>query len=143
MKNIIQLILFLCICFGSANICEANNNDSLNANVKDTNEQPIFDRAEVMPKFPDEPQAMMGFIMSNIKYDVKVEDGIPEKIVIKVIIDIDGKVINPKILKSSGNIKFDNEILRIIYEMPNWIPAKQRNIPVKCYYTIPFQFEFK
>ncbi len=102
-----------------------------------------FDRAEVMPKFPDGPQAMMSFIMSNIKYDVKLEDGIPEKIVIKLIIDKDGKVIKPKVLKSSGYVKFDEEVLRVIHEMPNWIPAKQRNIPVRCYYTIPFQFEFK
>lgn len=114
----------------------------INIIAKEVDELLIFDRAEVMPKYPGGPQAMMSYIIKNIKYDGKAEDGIPEKIVIKLIIDKEGKVINPKIVKSSGLLEFDKEVLRVIKEMPTWIPAKQRNIPVNCYYTIPIQPEF-
>jgi len=50
-----------------------------------------------------------------------------------------GSVDDVKIQKS-GVKKMDKEAVRLVSEMPDWIPAKQRDKPVSSQYIVPVVF---
>lgn len=112
-------------------------------NPSDSISPGIFDRPEVMPKFVGGVAAMFDYLKNNIDYTTISKDKIPEKAVVKFVVNEDGNVSNVSLLKSSFSDAFDKEILRVLNGMPKWIPGKQRGIPVKCWYSLPIQFEFK
>ncbi|MFD1603656.1 TonB family protein [Flavobacterium artemisiae] len=58
------------------------------------------------------------------------------RLVIQFVIDKDGKIVEPKILKSLG-YGLDEEAIRVITNYENWIPGKQRGVPVRVLYAIP------
>ena len=103
----------------------------------------IFDRSEVIPKFVGGVAEMFDYLKNNIDYTTISMEKIPEEAVVKFIVNEDGNVSNVSFLKSSFSVAFDKEILRVLNGMPKWIPGKQNGIPVKCWYSLPIQFEFK
>jgi len=62
------------------------------------------------------------------------------KVVVKVLVDIDGKVIDAVIIKSSKNAELDRAALKAARQ---WIfsPAKQRDRYVRVWVVIPFDFK--
>lgn len=58
------------------------------------------------------------------------------KIFIRFIVDKEGKITEPKTIKSL-NETLDNEAIRVITSYEKWIPAKQRGQYVKVLYSIP------
>ena len=58
------------------------------------------------------------------------------KVVVQFVIERDGKIVEPKILKSLG-YGLDEEAKRVILLYENWIPGQQRGVPVRVLYTIP------
>lgn len=60
-------------------------------------------------------------------------------VVVQFIVDVDGKVIEPKI-KSSSEPKLNDAAIDIIRSSPKWIPAVQYNKPVKAYRIQPLTF---
>lgn len=71
---------------------------------------------------------------------VKTKEAIANKIggrlVIQFIIDKEGKIIEPKVLRSLG-YGLDEEAIKVITSYENWIPGKQRGVPVRVLYAIP------
>lgn len=65
-----------------------------------------------------------------------VTNKISGKLIIQFIIEKDGKITEPKILKSLG-YGLDEEAIRVITRYENWIPGKQRGVPVRVQYSIP------
>lgn len=77
------------------------------------------------------------FIGANfVKTKEAVANKISGKLIVRFVIEKDGKIVEPKILKSLG-YGLDEEAIRVITSYENWIPAKQRGIPVRVQYTIP------
>ncbi len=101
-----------------------------------------FERAEVMPTFPGGVQALMHFLQINIKYPSKArEKGLQGKVIVKFIIDVDGTVIDQEILKNgTGSPELGEEAMRVVLQMPKWIPGTQKGKPVKVYFTLPITF---
>jgi hypothetical protein len=52
----------------------------------------------------------------------------------------DGSVDDVKVQRA-GIKGMDKEAVRLIAEMPDWIPAKQRGKPVSSMYIVPVVFE--
>jgi len=77
------------------------------------------------------------FIGSNfVKTKDAVINKVSGKVIVQFVIEKDGKIVEPKILKSLG-YGLDEEAIRVITSYENWLPAKQRGIPVRVLYTIP------
>ncbi|MEO0102267.1 MAG: TonB family protein, partial [candidate division WOR-3 bacterium] len=62
--------------------------------------------------------------------------------IVKVLVDIDGSVIDAQILKSSGNDALDEAAL-VAARQAKFSPAKQKDMPVKVWVSIPFNFYLK
>lgn len=105
-------------------------------------EDGVFEVVESMPEFPGGgmPQ-LMKFIKNNLQYE-KSKDGedIRKSVIVQIIIDKDGAVTHPKVIRGASPI-LDREALRIMELMPKWKPGSQHGIPVKVKFTFPVYFE--
>jgi TonB family protein len=72
----------------------------------------------------------------------KLEAGIEGTTVVKMLVDIDGRVIDVKILKSSGNQLLDQEAIAAAMKS-TFTPAKQRDKLVRVWVARPVRFQLK
>lgn len=77
------------------------------------------------------------FIGDNfVKTKEAVANKISGRLVIQFVIEKDGKIVEPKMLKSLG-YGLDQEAMRVITSYENWVPGQQRGVPVRVNYSIP------
>ncbi|PXY41584.1 energy transducer TonB [Flavobacterium cheongpyeongense] len=77
------------------------------------------------------------FIGANFtKTKEAVLNKISGRLVVQFVIERDGKIVEPKILKSLG-YGLDEEAMRVVTSYENWIPGQQRGMPVRVLYSIP------
>ncbi len=104
-------------------------------------EPEIYDRAEIMPSFPGGIEAMMKYLSKNLIYPKEaIEYALEGKIWLKFYVDVDGSLHDIVILKDPVGGGTADEAIRLVKSMPNWIPGKQNNKPVKVYYTLYVAF---
>lgn len=109
--------------------------------LEDNKETDIYLVVEVMPEFPNGLKALFDFIYDNLKYPSDaLEKGIQGRVIVGVVIDENGSVTQPKILKSISP-SLDKEALRIVSIMPKWKAGTQDGVPVKVRCTIPIYFK--
>lgn len=107
---------------------------------EEISEEPIFVIVESMPTFPGGMKKLMAYLHNNIKYPTQAKEvGIQGKVFVSFVIETDGSVTDVILLRGIGG-GCDEEAIRVISNMPNWIPGKQRNIPVRVRFTLPVSF---
>jgi len=62
------------------------------------------------------------------------------KVILKFIVDKEGKIIEPKIIKSIG-YGVDEEAVRVLMSYPDWIPGEQRGRKVRCTFSLPIAIQ--
>ena len=131
-------------------------------------DDPIFDIVEEPAQYPGGPAALMQYLAQNVRYPkLSQEHGVQGRVLVQFVIEKDGSLSNFKIAKgvkpaedgvtvtSQGTATEENktpkeaydalniEALRVLREMPNWIPAKQRGEVVRLKYTLPITFRLQ
>ena len=82
-------------------------------------------------------QDFYNYIGKKFKYTKEsIKNDIKGKIIVQFVIDRDGKIVEPKILKSLG-YGLDEEAIRVITKYKDWIPGEQRGRKVRVLYSIP------
>ncbi len=93
-----------------------------------------------MPAFPGGMDKLMKYLSDNIKYPSQARElGIQGKVFLSFVIEKDGSVTDVTLLRGIGG-GCDEEAIRVVKNMPNWIPGKQRNIPVRVRFNLPVNF---
>lgn len=97
---------------------------------------------EVMPEFIGGFDSLYSYIKENLKYpDWEMKNRIEGNVFVSFIVDNEGKIREPRILKSvEGARNFDNEVLRLVKEMPDWKPGQELGQNVDVQFTIPIRF---
>lgn len=104
-------------------------------------EEAPFMVVEKMPEFPGGQAALMQYLQKNIKYPaVCRENNIQGRVLIQFIVNRDGTIVEPEVVKSV-NPYLDKEALRVISGMPKWTPGEQRGKPVRVKFTVPVNFK--
>ena len=86
---------------------------------------------------------LIQYVASRIKYPaIAKENGIEGKVILQFVVEKDGSVSNAKIVRDIGG-GCGKEALRVVNELPNWIPGKQRSVPVRVRFTLPVKFAFQ
>ena len=100
----------------------------------------VFDKVDEMPQFPGGMPAMMQYLSSNIRYpeDAK-EAGAQGRVIVSFIVEKDGSISNAKVTKPTYS-SLDEEALRLVSAMPNFIPGKQNGEAVRVKYSFPVSF---
>ena len=98
----------------------------------------IFQVVEEMPEFAEGNVAE--WIMKNIKYPKEaIEANITGKVFVQFVIEKDGSITNAKIARSASTL-LDAKALRIVNNMPQRIPVKQRGKAVRVAFKITKTF---
>jgi protein TonB len=95
--------------------------------------------AEVMPAFPGGKNALQKFLEKNLKSPADIEEGDFVSVKIKFIVGYDGVLKGFELVEDGGKL-FNNEVIRVLKKMPQWIPGKSKGENVSVYYTIPVKF---
>ena len=103
-------------------------------------EELIFMVVESMPCFPGGDVARIKYLNENLKYPKSArESSIKGRVFVTFVVEKDGSISNVKILRGIGG-GCDEEAIRVIKNMPRWIPGKQRNVPVRVQFNMPIRF---
>jgi len=115
---------------------------SAGTEAKDSTESgpKILQRAQVMPEFPGGPEALRRYLSKNLRMpDTPAEPGSQIRVIVKFVVDADGKVTGINTIQSGGSL-FDQEVQRVISRMPVWKPGVQNGRKVSVYYMLPVSF---
>ncbi len=95
---------------------------------------------EDMPEYPGGIDAMHEYLAKNMKYPkLAVETGIQGTVFITFVVEKDGSITGVRVLKGIGG-GCDEEAIRVVNQMPKWVPGKQRGIPVRVQFNLPVKF---
>lgn len=101
------------------------------------------DVVEQMPSFPGGPQALLNYLSEHINYPEGYEETcVQGRVVITFVVERDGSLSDITVLKSLEKA-FDEEALRAVKSMPNWIPGMQDGEPIRVKYAVPVTFRLK
>jgi protein TonB len=108
--------------------------------VQDTRPQEIHSHVEQMPTFPGGNEEMLRFLANNIKYPVvDQERGIQGRVQLRFVVEPDGSIGAVEIVRSVSPT-IDAEAVRVVKNMPKFIPGRQNGIPVRVYFSLPVMF---
>lgn len=107
-------------------------------------EEEIFVTAEEMPTFQGgDLSKFRNWVQNNVKYpQIALENGIQGNVVIKFVVEKDGKLSNIQVLQSPDKTLSDAAV-QVLQKSPKWKPGKQRNKPVRVTYTLPVSFKIQ
>jgi protein TonB len=95
---------------------------------------------DVGPIFPGGQTAMDAWFKKKLIYPlVAFQNDIKGMVLLKVVIESDGKVGGITVMKSLG-YGCDESAADCVRSMPNWIPAKKKGVPVRTAITLPVSF---
>ena len=98
---------------------------------------------EKMPEFPGGTDALINYIQRKLKYPKwEKRQQIEGTVYATFVVNEKGQVTNPQILRSvQGSKNFDNVVLEILKNMPNWIPGEDKGKKVPVQFNLPFKFK--
>lgn len=103
-------------------------------------DRPVYHIVEQMAEFPGGSEALCKYLAKSTKYPAKAqESGQTGRVVVRFTVARDGMVVNPEVVCSAAPL-LDAEALRVVKQMPRWIPGKQRGKAVDVYHAIPISF---
>lgn len=122
----------------------------------------IFKKVDEKPRFPGcedtgkeksellracSTRKMLEYIYSNLKYPAEArQNGIQGQVVIQFIIEKDGSVKEPKLLKDIG-AGCGEAALKVINDMnklpERWRPGMKDGVAVPAYFTVPIRFKLE
>ena len=103
-----------------------------------------FQVVDKKPKFPGGMTSLQSYINRSLKYpQVSRENNSQGRVIVRFIIDSNGIVISPQVVRGSGDFYLDMEAVRVIESMPKWKPGKHKGKPVRVYFTMPIVFSLK
>jgi TonB family protein len=102
-----------------------------------------YQLVDIMPEFKGGIDSLMSFIKQNLEYpEWEKENKIEGKVFVNFVVDKNGKIKDPKILRSvQGSKNFDKEVLRVINSMPDWTPGQQDEKNVDVQFNLPIYFK--
>jgi protein TonB len=103
-------------------------------------EAPVY-TAEEMPSFQGgDLNTFREWVVSQLKYPrMAEENNITGTVSLRFVIERDGSLSNIEVLSLTDR-SLNEEAVRVLNTSPKWEPGKQRNRPVRVYYTLPVVF---
>ena len=150
-QHVAKLLIVICLLFSSNfRVTKAATSFGLTDYFRDTvmltqsaalKPDTVLAYADKMPEFPGGRDSMMHFIQSHIEIPEEVsETGINGRVFVQFVVNKQGKVIHPKVLKGIGK-GCDEAALKLVNFFPIMSPAVKDGNIVDVYYTLPITFK--
>lgn len=92
---------------------------------------------------PAGAEGLMQYLNDHVKYPaIAEENGIQGRVVCQFTVEKDGSINNVHVMRSVDP-SLDKEAIRVLKQMPKWVPGKQKGEPVRVKYTVPVQFRLQ
>ena len=92
-----------------------------------------------MPQFNGD---LAAYLSSHLQYNIAPEEDINTHVIVQFIIRKDGRVDSVKIIMSGGT-SLDTAAVKLVKNMPRWIPGRQNGKPVAVRFTLPINIELE
>ena len=103
----------------------------------------VFMIVEEIPEFPGGEDALRKYLIENTKYPKNTrKNKISGTVNVLFVIDENGEI-GDVLVSNSVNPTLDKEAIRVVKNMPNWIPGKIRGKPVKSVQPLWFDFALR
>ena len=100
----------------------------------------IYNNVEVIPSYPGDMTECYMFVARQLHYPEEAEEkGIEGRVLIRFVVEKDGRLTNFEVIETPDPLLSD-EALRVLKQMPQWIPAKNKGKDVRCRYSMPILF---
>lgn len=100
----------------------------------------IFTVVEEQPGYPGGDEARIKYLQENIKYPEEAKElGVQGKVFVTFVVEVDGSITDVRVLRGIG-AGCDEEAIRVVRNMPKWVPGKQRGVPVRVQFNLPIKF---
>jgi TonB family protein len=127
------------------------SSDNFRLNIQTTEENPvriveksndsIYNIVEQMPEFPGGMDALMKYVVSNIKYPQDaIDEGKSGRVFVSFVVEKDGRVSNVKVMKGVCE-SIDKEAVRVVSSMPRWHAGMHKGEPVRVSFQMPIKFQ--
>jgi hypothetical protein len=94
----------------------------------------IYNEVETKPIPQKGMEHFYNFIAKN--YNTPKVEGLQGKVFASFIIEKDGKITDIKVLRDVG-YGTGSEAIRVLSKYENWLPGKQRGVPIRVMYSLP------
>lgn len=99
--------------------------------------------AEIMPEYIGGIGALLEFLETNTNYPKSAKKKeIEGKVYVQFVVEKNGEITSSKVLRGLDP-ECDQEALRVVNSMPNWIPGTNQGKKVRVKYVLPFNFKLK
>lgn len=109
----------------------------------DSSRGKIYEFPDVEAKFPGGSAEMLNYFSENISYSALEIETIPNgRIFISFVVNTDGSIEDVAVFKGV-NKGIDKEYVRVVKNMPKWIPAQVNGEKVRSRSRLPFSIHFQ
>ena len=98
------------------------------------------DAVDVLPSYPGGMDALIKFLQKHLQTPDEIREGEIVNVRIRFVVGYNGKLQGFVTLLDGGSA-YNNEVVRVLKRMPDWVPGKSNGENVSVYYTIPVKFE--
>ncbi len=137
--NLIVLVFGLFFIPFALQSCKTNKSATM-PHEKGNREYVILDKA---PAFPGGEEARVKFLLENMIYpQLAREKGYEGIVYVTFIVERDGRITEVNVLRGV-HPSLDEEAIRVIKMMPNWIPGSHNGEPIRVQYNMPINFRLE
>jgi protein TonB len=105
----------------------------------------VYYKTEIDPTFIGGEKALKQYLQDNLKYPKGAEEqGLEGTVFVDFVVLSSGSVSDVEVLNEPGDDidqSFIDEAVRVILNMPNWIPGQQQGKPVDVKFSVPVTFQ--
>ena len=103
----------------------------------------VFAMVESMPEFVGGEEAFMNYLRMNLDYPtIALEARIQGIVFLQFVVEKDGSITDIKVLRGVVS-SLDEEAVRVVRQMPKWIPGEQNGRKVRVKYSLPVRFRLR
>jgi TonB family protein len=103
----------------------------------------IYSVVEEMPEYPGSMKAFVNYLKRKLVYPPQAKkENLEGVVAVQFVVEKDGRITSPTIVRSL-RADMDSAALTAIRNMPNWIPAREHGMRVRCKYSVPVQFKIE
>ena len=92
------------------------------------------------PEFPGGEDSLISFLTNNLRYPQEAKIAwMHGKVYVGFLVDREGRIKDVRLLNSVSK-QLDDEALRVVHLMPDWIPGKRGGTTVDVHFILPIDF---
>lgn len=111
-----------------------------NQNITEEAAEKVWNFVEQPAGFPGGEGELNTYLTKNIKYpELAKESNISGIVYLSFVVNKNGKISQVKLLRGIGG-GCDEEAIRVVKEMPSWLPGKQNGEAVNSTFNMPIKF---